>query len=361
MDFAFSESRPHGARWWERMEGGRVHCYLCPRHCHIGEGQHGFCFIRQNVGGELVQLGYGRPAAIAMDPVEKKPLNHFLPGTRILSLGTAGCNMGCRFCQNFDISKAKADQVNSASLTPEQVVELALEHGAPSIAFTYNEPTIWGEYVIDIAREARRAGLKTVMVSNGYVTREAFFDIYEHIDAANIDLKAFTEDFYSKITLTHLAPVLETLQWLRHETSVWFEITNLMIPTLNDEGEETRKLCDWVLTKLGDDVPLHFTAFHPDFKLLDKPRTPSATLDDARQIAISMGLKYVYEGNIYTTAGDTICPGCKRRVIRRSWHAVLTNDVDARGHCNHCGALITGVFSDAQVEERRAASPLHAR
>ena len=260
------------------MPDGRLHCYLCPRHCHIGEGQSGFCFIRKNEGGHLVQLGYGRPAALAMDPVEKKPLNHFFPGTRILSMGTAGCNMGCFFCQNWDISKAKADQVNSVSLDPEAVVELALEHHAPHLAFTYNEPTIWGEYVIDIAREAHSAGLNNVMVSNGYITREAFFDVYRHIDAANIDLKAFTEKFYGKVTLTHLQPVLDTLKWLRHETGVWFEITNLIIPTLNDDASEFKQLCEWVLENLGDDVPLHFTAFHPDFKLRDKPATPPETL-----------------------------------------------------------------------------------
>ena len=197
----------HEARWWETMDDGRVHCYLCPRHCHIGEGQHGFCFIRKNESGRLVQLGYGRPAAVAIDPIEKKPLNHFFPGTTILSMGTAGCNMGCFFCQNWDISKAKSDQVRSADLSPMNVVELALEHRSPHIAFTYNEPTIWGEYVIDIAREAHDSGINTVMVSNGYITREAFFDIYRHIDAANIDLKAFTEKFYSKVTLTHLQPV----------------------------------------------------------------------------------------------------------------------------------------------------------
>ena len=351
-------SAHHPARWWETMPDGRLHCYLCPRHCHIGEGQTGFCFIRKNESGRLVQLGYGRPAALQMDPVEKKPLNHFFPGTKILSMGTAGCNMGCFFCQNWDISKAKADQVNSNSLTPEQVVKLTLQHGAPSIAFTYNEPTIWGEYVIDIAKIAHQEGLNTVMVSNGYITREAFFDVYQHIDAANIDLKAFTENFYSKITLTHLQPVLDTLKWLRHETDVWFEITNLIIPTLNDGDGEFRQLCDWVLANLGDDVPLHFTAFHPDFKLQDKPPTPPETLHRARAIAFEMGLKFVYEGNIWSEGGNTICPGCKRAIIRRSWHAILSNEV-RDGKCKHCGARISGVFSKAEAERRRGAGHLH--
>jgi pyruvate formate lyase activating enzyme len=344
--------KAHEARWWEPMADGRLHCYLCPRHCHIGDGQHGFCFIRKNEHGRLVQLGYGRPAAIAMDPVEKKPLNHFFPGTKILSMGTAGCNMGCFFCQNWDISKAKSDHVNSIELSPEHVVEVALQHHSPHLAFTYNEPTIWGEYVIDIAREAHAAGLNTVMVSNGYITREAFFDVYRFIDAANIDLKAFTENFYSKITLTHLQPVLDTLKWLRHETGVWFEITNLIIPTLNDGDSEFRELCDWVLNNLGADVPLHFTAFHPDFKLTDKPKTPPETLHRARALAMQMGLKYVYEGNIFSDGANTICPGCKRVVVTRSWHSVMSNRLK-NGSCANCGTCIAGVFTKAEAEKRR--------
>jgi len=348
----------HEARWWETMSDGRLHCYLCPRHCHIGEGQHGFCFIRKNEAGRLLQLGYGRPAAVAMDPVEKKPLNHFFPGTKILSMGTAGCNMGCFFCQNWDISKAKADQVNAADLSPANVVTLAQRYGAPHLAFTYNEPTIWAEYVIDIAKEAHKAGLNAVMVSNGYITREAFFDVYQHIDAANIDLKAFTENFYSKVTLTHLQPVLDVLRWLRHETNVWFELTNLIIPTKNDEQEEFKQMCDWVLANLGDDVPLHFTAFHPDYKLMHIEATPANTLHRARQTALSMGLKFVYEGNIFSDGADTICPGCRRRVIRRSWHSVMANDVRG-GKCVHCGTQIPGVFTREQVETRHTVNHIH--
>jgi pyruvate formate lyase activating enzyme len=289
---------------------------------------------------------------LQIDPIEKKPLNHFFPNTRVFSMGTAGCNMGCFFCQNWDISKAKADHVRSVDLGPEAVVTTAMSYGTPHLAFTYNEPTIWGEYVIDIARVAHEYGLNTVMVSNGYITREAFFDIYRHIDAANIDLKAFTEKFYSKITLTHLQPVLDTLRWLRHETNVWFEITNLIIPTLNDEDAEFRQLCDWVLENLGDDVPLHFTAFHPDFKLQDKPPTPPETLHRARAVAMQMGLKYVYEGNIFSDGANTICPGCKRAIVRRSWHSILANELDA-GKCSHCGTAIAGVFSKSQAEQRR--------
>ena len=342
----------HEAKWWETDPDGRIHCYLCPRHCHIGDGQSGFCFIRVNQHGKLYSLGYASPAALQVDPIEKKPLNHFLPGTRIFSMGTAGCNMGCFFCQNWDISKSHQDQVRSKHLPPEQVPLLAREYGCDSIAFTYNEPTIWGEYVIDIAREAHAAGLNAVMVTNGYVTREAFFDIYRHIDAANVDLKAFTEQFYSKVTLTHLQPVLDTLRWLRHETGVWFEITNLIIPTLNDDDAEFKQLCDWILQNLGDDVPLHFTAFHPDFKLQDKPPTPPETLHRARRMALQMGLKYVYEGNIWSDGGNTICPGCKQVIIKRSWHAVTANKVKD-GRCAKCGTKIAGVFTQHEAVARR--------
>jgi len=335
--------RLHEAAWWEAEPSGRVHCYLCPRHCHIHAGQAGFCFIRVNRGGKLYSLGYGSPAALQIDPIEKKPLSHFLPGSRVFSMGTAGCNMGCFFCQNWDISKSRQDQVHSQRVAPEDMPLLAVEHGCESIAFTYNEPTIWGEYVIDICKAAKDHGLKTVMVSNGYITREAFHDIYDHIDAANIDLKAFTENFYGKITLTHLQPVLDTLQWLKNETSVWFELTNLLIPTLNDGAEEIGKLSEWVMEHLGPDVPLHFTAFHPDFKLRDKPATPPETLHRARKIALDAGLHYVYEGNIFSEGANTGCPSCGEPLIRRSWHKVLENRLKD-GECPSCGLVIPGVW-----------------
>jgi pyruvate formate lyase activating enzyme len=333
----------HEASWWEAEAGGRVHCYLCPRHCHIHAGQAGFCFIRVNLEGKLYSLGYGSPAALQIDPIEKKPLSHFLPGSRVFSMGTAGCNMGCFFCQNWDISKSRQDQVRSQRVASEDVPLLALEHCCESIAFTYNEPTIWGEYVIDICKAAKDHGLKTVMVSNGYITREAFHDIYDHIDAANIDLKAFTEKFYGKITLTHLQPVLDTLQWLKNETSVWFELTNLLIPTLNDGAEEIGKLSEWVMQHLGPDVPLHFTAFHPDFKLQDKPATPPETLHRARKIALEAGLHYVYEGNIFSEGANSSCPSCGALLIRRSWHNVLENNLK-NGACPSCGLAIPGVW-----------------
>jgi len=354
-----NESELHEARWWEAEAGGKVHCYLCPRHCHIGAGQAGFCFIRANEGGKLYSLGYAHPAALQIDPIEKKPLNHFLPGTRVFSMGTAGCNMGCFFCQNWDISKSRSDQTHSSYVPPEDVVMLAIRNGCPSIAFTYNEPTIWGEYVIDICAAAKEHGINTVMVSNGYITYEAFHDIYDHVDAANIDLKAFTENFYGRQTLTHLQPVLETLQWLKNETNVWFELTNLMIPTLNDDPSETRKLAEWVLEHLGPDVPLHFTAFHPDFKLRDKPKTPPETLHTARAIAREVGLHYVYEGNIFSDGAHTSCPACNTLLIRRSWHDVQQNHLKG-GACPKCGLAIPGRWTNPRGKTPRKLSDVAA-
>jgi len=309
----------------------------------MAEGQAGFCYIRKNVGGSLYSLGYGTSTGFAIDPIEKKPLNHFLPGSKILSFGTAGCNLGCRFCQNWSISKAQLDDARSLKASPEEVVDLAVKRNVPSIAFTYNDPVIWGEFVIDISRLARERGIHSVMVTAGYMTAEARAEIYRNIDAANVDLKAFTERFYRKLTFSHLAPVLDTLRWLKHETEVWFEITNLMIPGENDDIDETRRLCDWVVANLGDSVPLHFTAFHPDFKLLDHPATRAATLKRARQIAQAAGIKFCYVGNVHDAEGQTTyCPSCRQAVIRRSWHDVVTNRIDA-GRCP-CGALIPGYF-----------------
>jgi pyruvate formate lyase activating enzyme len=341
------------ALWWQREADEKILCTLCPRYCRIGAGQAGFCYIRKNIGGKLYSLGYGSSTGFAIDPIEKKPLNHFLPGSEILSFGTAGCNLGCRFCQNWSISKAKLDEAQSLELSADQVVELALKHRVPALAFTYNDPVIWGEFVIDISRLARERGLKSVMVTAGYITPEARPEVFRHIDAANVDLKAFTERFYHKLTFSHLDPVLDTLQWLKRETDIWFEITNLMIPGENDDADETRRLCDWVVDHLGDSVPIHFTAFHPDFKLTDKPRTPAATLARAREIAKSSGIKFAYVGNVHNTDGQTTyCPSCGAAVIRRSWHEILANNL--RAGCCPCGGRIPGVFPAAQASDMRA-------
>ncbi|MFQ5701237.1 MAG: AmmeMemoRadiSam system radical SAM enzyme [Acidobacteriota bacterium] len=330
------------ARWWRVEPDGRILCYLCPRYCRIREGQAGFCYIRKNVAGALYSLAYGRPCAIQVDPIEKKPLYHFIPGARILSLGTAGCNMGCKFCQNWEISKSSEDQVSSTSLPPGAVPPVAAARGCRAVAFTYNEPTIWGEYVIDIARGAHRSGLKTVMVTNGYITAEALPEVYEEIDAANVDLKAFTNDFYRKITLTQIGPVLETIANLVSR-GVWVEITTLIIPTLNDAMDEIRELATWILDHVGPDQPLHLTGFHPDFKLMNLPATSHETVHEARNVARSAGLRYVYEGNVHCAEGSaTYCPRCGETLIERSWHRILRDRI-AGGRCP-CGEPIPGFF-----------------
>jgi len=319
----------------------------------LHEGQAGFCYIRKNEAGKLISLGYGKTTGFAVDPVEKKPLNHFLPGSTILSFGTAGCNLGCKFCQNWDMSKARLAEKASADVTPEQVVDLAVAQGSPSVAMTYNDPVIWAEFAIDIARAARRRGVKSVLVTAGYVTAEARPELFAEVDAANVDLKAFTEDFYHKITFAHLQPVLETLKWLHDETDVWVELTNLMIPGHNDDPGETRRLAEWVVENLGPDTPLHFTAFHPDFKMLDVPRTPATTLQRARQIAREVGLRYVYTGNVHDREGGTTwCPSCGEAVIERDWYQVDPVGLDG-DKCAACGTAIAGVFTSAQASPGR--------
>src|SRR5262245_60555882 len=332
------------ARWWRPAERGKLLCTLCPRYCLVGEGQAGFCYIRQNRGGQLWSAAYGRSTGFAVDPIEKKPLNHFLPGTRVLSFGTAGCNLGCKFCQNWDISKARLDQHASELATPEAIVALALETGSAGIAYTYNDPVIWAEFAIDVAREARAARLANVLVTAGYVTPEARGELFECMDATNVDLKAFTEEFYHRVTFAHLDPVLDTLVWLARETPVWTEITTLLIPGLNDADDEIARECDWLLEHVGPAVPLHFTAFHPDFKMTDRPRTPPATLLRARDIARSRGIAYCYVGNVHDVDGQTTrCPGCDAVLIRRDWHAIRRYRLDG-DRCPDCGREIPGRF-----------------
>ncbi|MFH1279258.1 MAG: AmmeMemoRadiSam system radical SAM enzyme [Candidatus Eisenbacteria bacterium] len=332
------------ARWWRTEADGRVLCALCPRYCRLHEGQAGFCFIRQNAGGELVSLGYGRPTGFAADPIEKKPLNHFLPGSSILSFGTAGCNLGCKFCQNWTMTKARADETRSVPVTPDDVIRLARGERCESIAYTYNDPVIFGEFVIDVSARAREAGLKNVMVTAGYVTAEARGDLFRHVDGANVDLKAFTDRFYQKFSLARLGPVLDTLIWLRRETEVWLEITTLLIPGLNDGEEEIREECRWIRDRLGASTPLHFTAFHPDFRMTDRPRTPPATLRRAREIARAEGLRFVYLGNIHDAEGGTTrCPSCGAALIERDGHSVRRNLLKS-GACPECGEKIPGVW-----------------
>lgn len=334
----------HIAKWWEPASNGKLLCTLCPRYCTIGEGQSGFCFIRQNINGKLYSIGYGRPTGFAIDPIEKKPLNHFLPDSEILSFGTAGCNLGCKFCQNWSTSKARIDSTNSIHASPEEVVALAKRYNTPSIAYTYNDPVIFGEYVIDISKIAREEGIKNVLVTAGYIDKEARKDVYKYVDAANVDLKAFTETFYHKLTFSHLNYVLDTLVWIKNETNVWLEITNLIIPGENDNEEEIKQMCDWILKNLGDEVPLHFTAFHPDFKMRNKPHTPATTLKRSREIAMKAGIKFCYVGNIHDPDGQTTyCPSCNTPLIKRDWHSVLKYSL-INGNCQKCGQKISGIF-----------------
>ncbi|MEZ4223370.1 MAG: AmmeMemoRadiSam system radical SAM enzyme [Polyangiaceae bacterium] len=331
-------------RWQHAVDEGRVQCDLCPRFCRLHEGQRAFCFVRQNVGGEIYLTSYGRATGFCIDPIEKKPLNHFYPGSSVLSFGTAGCNLGCKFCQNWDTTKAREIERMSDAATPEQVAEAAQRHGAHSVAFTYNDPVIFAEYAIDSAKACHERGVKTVAVTAGYVTPEARKDFFEHIDAVNVDLKAFDPDFYRKLCYADIEPVLDTLRYLRHETKVWFEVTTLLIPGHNDDESQLKRQLDWYLENLGPDVPLHFSAFHPDFRMLDVPATPPETCRWARRIALDHGIRYVYSGNINDAAGQsTYCPGCDARVIERDWYDI--GDYSLRGNeCVKCGTALAGRF-----------------
>lgn len=330
-------------RWWHPLPDGRLECQLCPRFCKLNEGQRGFCFVRKRLDNQIVLTTYGRSSGFCIDPIEKKPLNHFLPGTSVLSFGTAGCNLGCRFCQNWDISKAREWDKLADTASPEEIAREARRHGCRSVAFTYNDPVIFAEYAIDVAQACREQGVRTVAVTAGYITPEARIDFYQHMDAANVDLKAFSEDFYHRLCFASLAPVLETLKFLK-ETDVWFEVTTLLIPDENDSDPEIHRAAEWFAENLGLDVPWHFTAFHPDFKMLNKPRTPRQTLDRARQIALSKGLHYVYTGNVHGPDGSsTFCPGCGKLLIERDWYQLGEwNLIDHR--CEDCGAYIPGRF-----------------
>lgn len=339
----------HPGRWWHRLDDGRVQCDLCPRDCKLHEGQRGFCFVRQREGDAMVLSTYGRSSGFCVDPIEKKPLNHFYPGTSVLSFGTAGCNLGCRFCQNWDISKATEWDRLADQASPDAIAQRAQQLGCRAVAFTYNDPTIFAEYAIDVANACHARGVKTVAVTAGYIHAAPRRELFATMDAANVDLKAFTEDFYRRITFAHLAPVLETLEYLVHEAKVWTELTTLIIPGHNDSESEIAQLSEWVVTKLGPDVPLHFSGFHPDFKMRDVPATPLETLRRARRQAKEAGLRHVYTGNVHDVEGDTTsCHACGEKLIVRDWYELLEYRVTPDGHCGKCGAPVAGRF-DAQA------------
>lgn len=338
------EGHPSPEAWYSTTEDGRVRCELCPRYCTMKEGQRGFCFIRGVKDGRVVLTSYGRASGFCIDPIEKKPLNHFYPGTSVLSFGTAGCNLGCRFCQNHDISKAREMDRLMDIASPRGIAEAAQRTACRSVAFTYNDPVIFAEYAIDTAHECHARDVKTVAVTAGYITekpREAFFGV---LDAANIDLKAFSEEFYRKLTFSELAPVLETLEYVKNETDVWLEITTLLIEGHNDSEAEVASLSEWIVERLGPDVPLHFSAFHPDFKMLDVPRTSPATLQRARAQALAAGIQHVYTGNVHDRAGQsTYCASCGELLIGRDWYDLDTWKLDAEARCP-CGAELVGRF-----------------
>jgi pyruvate formate lyase activating enzyme len=332
-------------RYWHALDDGRIQCDLCPRYCKLREGQRGLCFVRAREGDRMVLTTYGRSSGFCVDPIEKKPLNHFLPGSPILSFGTAGCNLACRFCQNWDISKSREFDTLADSASPEMIAAAAERLGCRSVAFTYNDPVIFHEYAIDVADACRARGIRSVAVTAGYVCPEPRAEFYRHMDAANVDLKGFTERFYDKVCSGHLQPVLDTLVYLKHETDVWFEITTLLIPGENDSESEIEAETQWIMETLGPDVPLHFTAFHPDWKMLDKPPTPPVTLTRARKIAVKNGLRYVYTGNVHDRkGGSTYCHNCGELLIGRDWYNLLAWQLDDQGHCLECGTRCAGVF-----------------
>jgi pyruvate formate lyase activating enzyme len=333
-------------RHWHALADGRVQCDVCPRACKLREGQRGLCFVRAREHDQVVLTTYGRSSGFCVDPIEKKPLNHFLPGSSVLSFGTAGCNLSCRFCQNWDISKSRELDTLADGASPEQIAGTAQALGCASVAFTYNDPVIFMEYAIDVADACRELGIKSVAVTAGYMCAEPREDFYRHMDAANVDLKAFTEEFYTDTCAGHLEPVLETLEHLKRETNVWFEITNLLIPGRNDSSEEIDRMTAWVVERLGPDVPMHFTAFHPDYKLLDVPPTPPATLDRARRIALANGVRYAYTGNVRDVDGQsTRCHACGEVLVERDWYRLGAYRLTDDGRCLGCGEATPGVFA----------------
>ena len=390
-------------KYYSKLPDGRIQCDACPRHCKLREGQRGLCSVRGAANGKIWLLSYGQASGFCIDPIEKKPLNHFLPGTPVLSFGQTGCNLTCRFCQNYDISKAKEqafDEVLKGAYTvytqnedeidqqsqrhrtynlsqnwdisksrqfdrlnaeagPEAIAAAAAKTGCRSVAFTYNDPVIFLEYAVDVAEACHARGIKTVAVSAGYIEPEPRAEFFRHMDAANIDLKGFTEDFYRVLCTASLAPVLDTLRYLKHETDVWFEITTLLIPGRNDSDAELNELCAWVASELGPDVPIHFSAFHPDWKMRDLPPTPPATLRRARDIAISHGLRYAYVGNVHDPDADsTWCHGCGERLIGRDWYELSDWNLTPDGCCTRCGTRCAGVFEAAPGTWGRRRLPL---
>lgn len=338
-------SEPFIGKYWSQQSDGRILCELCPRECVLAEGQRGFCFVRQNLNNQMVLTTYGRSSGFCVDPIEKKPLNHFYPGSSVLSFGTAGCNLGCKFCQNWDISKSREWDRLTDQAGPEKIARVAQQLNCKSVAFTYNDPVIFAEYAIDVASACHTLDIKTVAVTAGYISARARQEFFAHIDAVNVDLKAFTKEFYRKVTLAELEPVLDTLQYIRHQTNVWLEITTLLIPGENDSPAEIDAMSKWIVQHLGPDVPHHFTAFHPDYKMRDKSRTPYETLAQAQEIARGNGIKYVYTGNVHNVDGSsTYCSKCGDRLIERDWYVLGAYKLVDANKCPRCRCTLPGHF-----------------
>jgi pyruvate formate lyase activating enzyme len=359
MDTPITADECSPARYWHKLDDGRIQCDLCPRDCKLHEGQRGACFVRGRLGDAMVLTTYGRSSGFCIDPIEKKPLNHFYPGSSVFSFGTAGCNLACKFCQNWDISKSRDMDRLMDQASPEAIAQAAQAHGSKSVAFTYNDPVIFHEYALDTADACHALGLQTVAVTAGYIHAEPRKEFFAKMDAANIDLKGFTEDFYLKLTGAHLQPVLDTLAYVHHDTDCWLEITTLLIPGHNDSNKEIGELSAWVASELGPDVPLHFSAFHPDWKMADVPPTPPATLARARRIALDAGLHYVYTGNVHDPEGDTTwCPSCHQPLIARDWYLITDYRLTEQGTCPHCGTRIAGRFGKFETAFGRQRIPV---
>ena len=350
-------------KYWHRLDDGRLQCDVCPRYCKLRDGQRGLCFVRGRTNDEIVLTTYGRSSGFCIDPIEKKPLNHFLPGTPVLSFGTAGCNLACKFCQNWDISKSREFDRIQDQASPEAIAQAAVDSGSRSVAYTYNDPVIFLEYAVDVAKACREQDINNVAVTAGYITETARDEFFEHMDAVNIDLKAFTDRFYWKVCGGHLEPVLETLLYLKHETDVWIELTTLLIPGENDSEQEVDDMTQWIAEHLGSDVPLHFTAFHPDWKMLDTPSTPIQVLTRSRAIALRNGLHHVYTGNVHDYEGaSTYCHSCDALLIGRDWYELSTWSLTLdgkHGACGNCGSRIAGVFEERPGTWGSRRRPIH--
>ncbi len=345
MDEPILPDERHPTKYWHALDDGRIQCDICPRDCKLHEGQRGACFVRGRADDQVVLTTYGRSSGFCIDPIEKKPLNHFFPGSSVFSFGTAGCNLACKFCQNWDISKSRDMDRLMDRASPKAIAQAAKKHGSKSVAFTYNDPVVFFEYAVDTADACHEQGLKTVAVTAGYINPAPRQEFFARMDAANIDLKGFTDQFYVKLTGAHLQPVLDTLAYVHHETKCWLEITTLLIPGHNDSDAEIAALTKWVAQELGADVPLHFSAFHPDWKMTDVSPTPASTLTRARRIALDNGLHYVYTGNVHDVdGGTTYCPSCHAPLIVRDWYKINEYNVTENGACSHCGASLAGRF-----------------